>query len=454
MQRPGYVVFTLRPGEGLERVPAHLDYIAGAARPIARLDGGGELDQALRLHGDGFRAVAVFHARSSIGLPSRRHADYDALEEHLGMSRTYRARLADPAATPFVVDRLRSLSIVESATVQSLASAPFAVAVPAAAPTRHDAAAAHDMVRSGEALAAEPGDERVVVACVDTGVSLGHPELQRKLLGGYDVVDLGLGSIGRNLRLIGDSRGRDFSPLDDVGHGSHVAGIIGAQGWHTAAGVAGRALMLPVRVLAAARAPKARAPVGVGALPDIDAGMKVAVDLGAHVINMSFGTPAGELPAGAPAPHVQVVDYAKRYSCVLVAAAGNSGKPERFYPSALPGVVAVGSVDRAGRPSAFSTWGEHVALAAPGERIFGADRRGYSVASGTSFAAPFVAGAAALVLARARRTGRTLKPQDVRALLLASTRALATTTPNPHTGHGLLDVAAAIARVDTWEATA
>jgi thermitase len=461
VQREGYIVFTLRPGEAPEHVPAHLDLLSGAARAASHIDGG-RIDRALRHDGDGFRAVTVFHARASLGKPGEHHVGYDSFEEELGMSRSYRARLGRAEATGAVVERLRALPMVESATVQSLATAPFEAAgatatPPGAAPAGATAAAKpptpeaarepYDRIHAPEALELEPGDERVSVAAVDTGVSLGHAELQRKLLAGYDTVDLGVGPVGRHMHLVGDSRGRDFSPLDDVGHGSAVAGIMGAQGWHLPKGVAGRALILPIRVLAAARPPGRRQPVGVGALPDIDAGMKVAIDLGAAVANLSFGTPSDSLPEGAPTPHGQVVEYAARYDCVLVAAAGNSGREEKLYPAALPEVIAVASVDRENRRSSFSTSGNHVAIAAPGEQVMMVDRRGYRAASGTSFAAPFVTAAAALVIARGMRRGRRPSREEVRRTLLSSTRPLGT-SPNPDTGHGLLDVAAAIRRID------
>jgi subtilisin family serine protease len=451
--RRGFITFTLRSGERLESVPAQLDYLSGAGRPASALDGG-PIDRALRHRGDGFRAVAVYHARRSLGVPGEHHVGYDDVEERLGLSRTYRVRLGDEDATEPVVDRLRSLAQVESASVQMFATAPFAAELaeaPAEAavapPPLEEALEPHRMIRSQEALALEPGDERVTVACVDTGVAIGHAELQRKLLAGYDTVDLGLGQVGRRMRLVGDSRGRDFSPLDDVGHGSAVAGIMCAQGWHLPRGCAGLALLLPIRVLAAARTRNRRTPVGVGALPDIDAGLKVAVDLGAAVANLSFGTSAEALPEGSPVPHAQVVEYAQRYGCVLVAASGNSGREETLYPAALPEVIAVASVDREARRSDFSTSGRHVAIAAPGERIVSVHRRGYRAASGTSFAAPFVSAAAALVIAHARRVGRRPKPAEVREVLLSSARVLGGRT-NPETGHGLLDVAAAIGRVE------
>src|SRR5207248_2506907 len=187
----------------------------------------------------------------------------------------------------------------------------------------------------------------------------------------------------------------------EVGHGSHVGGIIGAHGWRLPPGVAGRSMLLPLRVLAAARDKKSNKLVGVGSLPDINAGLKVAVDMGADVLNLSFGTPASAVPDGPP-PHRDVIDYAVHYGCTLVAAMGNSGRQEAYYPAAYPEVIAVGSVDEAGKRSHFSTTGEHIALSAPGEQIVSAGRHGYESGSGTSYAAPFVSGAAALLIARAR----------------------------------------------------
>lgn len=443
MRREGYIVFTVRSGEAPGHVPAHLDWLLGAARPANRFDGG-PIDDALR-HGDGYRALLVFHARASLGTPAEHHVGFDDLEEHLGLSRTYRVRLADPEATHAVVGALRELDSVEHADVQQLACTPFAATMtpPGAEVDAELAREPHARIGAEAALQIEPGDERVTVACVDTGAALGHAELQRKLLAGYDTVDLGVGRLGHGLRLVGDSRGRDFSPLDEVGHGSHVAGIIGAQGWHLPKGVAGRALILPIRVLAAAVSETSSTPAGVGALPDIDAGMKVAVDLGAKVINMSFGTPAASVATHAPEPHAPVIAYADRYGCVLVAAAGNSGARERFYPAAHPSVIAVGSLSRDDHRSTFSTWGDHIALSAPGERIVSCERRGYRAASGTSFAAPFVTAAAALVVAHARRRGADPSPAQVRRALTSSAQPLQGGV-NPETGHGRLDVPGAL----------
>ena len=127
--------------------------------------------------------------------------------------------------------------------------------------------------------------------------------------------------------------------------------------------------------------------------------VKMAVDLGAKVLNMSFGTDDSALDPLAPKPHAEVVAYAVDRGCVLVAASGNNGERTRYWPAAYPGVIAVGAVGADGRPTAFSTRGDHVALCAPGRTIRSLGLTGYQHVTGTSFAAPFVAAAAALLVA-------------------------------------------------------
>jgi subtilisin family serine protease len=450
--RPGHLVLTVRSGVGGRSVPAYLDLLAGAARPADRFDLP-SVDRVLSRYGGGSRLSAVYHARQSLGRFGSHSANYDEVEEQLGISRTYKAQIARPERTHDVAEALRDLDIVESAGAQQLATIPFealpATRIAAARPAQHDIAwTPHRRVHAPEAHDLEPGDERVTTAIVDTGVIVGHPELQRKCLAGYDTCDLGMGAVNEDLRLLGDSRGFDYNPHDEVGHGSHVAGIIGAQGWHIPPGVGGRSLLLPIRVLAAAVKKNANKRIGVGALDNINAGLKICIDLGADVINMSFGTPASSIDDKATLPHARMVKYATHYGCILVAAIGNSGMEEKFYPAAHPEVIAVGSVDAQGRRSRFSTWGEHIALCAPGENIVSSGLRQYVTNSGTSFAAPFVTGAIALLIARARQTGLRLTGPQVRTLLTESAEPLGGRF-NKETGHGLLDVAAAIRLLDT-----
>lgn len=444
MRWEGRLTVTLRPGEAFRLAPNHLDFVLGAARPAPRV-GVKAVDQAIERLGGGGRVLGIFPSRRGLGQVGQHGLGYDDIEENLGLSRTYHVHLADASGTEAVRDALRDLAIVESASLELLSLAPMSIAV-AEAPAI--ATEPYQRIRLPEAHALEPGDEDVLVGVVDTGVSLGHPELQRKCLAGYNTVDLGLGNIGGHLTLVGDSWGVGFHPEDMVGHGSMVAGIIGAQGWQIPRGAAAKSLLVPVRVLAAAQ-PSPTAPrMGVGSLANIDTGLKIACDLGADVINMSFGTPESAIPKGDPKPHSRVVAYALERGCTLVAAAGNAGTGEKYYPAALSGVVAVGSVDGNNARSRFSSYGDHLSLCAPGEAIYGLKRHGYGTNSGTSFAAPFVSGVAALVLSRARRAGLNPNGAAVRSVLIESARPLSGGGFHPETGYGLVDALAAMRRVD------
>jgi len=449
MQWKGHLTFTVREGESFRHVPNHVDFVLGATRAVSQLDRGGPLDRAILKWGDGGRVLGVYPSRRGLGRVGEHGAGFDDVEEHLGLSRTYRLELADASRAEAVRDALRDLAVVESAALQLLATAPLALtAVAEPRELTQEAIEPFRRIRVPEAHALEQGDEDVTVAVVDTGVSLGHPELQRKCLAGYNTVDMGLGQVSSTLKLVGDSWGVGFHPQDQVGHGSMVAGIMGAQGWRVHRGVAAKALVLPIRVLAAAQSSPDAPRVGVGSIGDIDAGMKVAVDLGADVINMSFGTVASSIPQGDPLPHTRVISYAQHYGCALVAAAGNKGDDDKYYPAALQGVIAVGSVDAGNHRSRFSSYGDHVCVCAPGERIYGLARRGYRVNSGTSFASPFVSGIAALMVSRARHAGIEIDGTIIRQLLAQTARPLHRGGFDPQTGYGLVDALAAVRAVD------
>lgn len=448
MRLKGHLQITLKSGEALSHVPAHMDWLIGAARYSSSLDDG-KIDHILERYGGGFRALTVYTAKNSLGQAGKQHLKFDDVEENLGLSRTYRIQLADAEKGETVVNALRDLEKIETAVVQGLATTyPLKAeqkAEKSETPTlsKKDAYEAFERIKGGDALAMEAGSENVTIGVVDTGIALGHPELQRKLLAGYDTVNLGMGRVNDDVKLVGDSRGSDFNPSDEVGHGCHVAGVIGAQGWRIPKGIGGRCLVLPIRVLAAAQTGERAKPMGIGGLSDINAGLKCCVDLGAKVLNMSFGTPASTLKKDDPLPHSKVVRYANHYDCVLVAAAGNSGIEEKYYPAALPEVIAVGSVDRHNRRSSFSTYGDHVWIAAPGEKIVSTGLQGYMVSTGTSHAAPFVAGVAGLLVSYARRFGKNLNGADVKRIFQASAVTL-NGGFNSETGYGLLNALSAL----------
>ncbi|WP_236239700.1 S8 family serine peptidase [Streptomyces sp. CC228A] len=215
----------------------------------------------------------------------------------------------------------------------------------------------------------------ITVAVVDSGVDSTVPELRGKVLPGRNFYDAG-GGLGRV-----DERDTDR-------HGTNMASTIAGTGAGGGVqGLAPGATILPVYV----------GPfVSFGFKPAAD-GIRYAVDEGARIINMSFtGTPS---PSEAK-DWQDAVDYARRKGALLFAGTGNTGTGTPGYPAASPGVVAVGAVGSTGKVSKFSDYGDHVALAAPGEKIparCDEDKTRFCDSSGTSFATAIASAAAALI---------------------------------------------------------
>src|SRR5215217_7757061 len=95
MRLSGHLQVTLRSGEALSHVPNHLDHLLGAARPAGRMDRGGPIDGVLNRYGGGFRALGVYASRNSLERVGEKHVGFDDLEEHIGLSRTYKIELAE-----------------------------------------------------------------------------------------------------------------------------------------------------------------------------------------------------------------------------------------------------------------------------------------------------------------------------------------------------------------------
>src|SRR4029078_2786522 len=137
-------------------------------------------------------------------------------------------------------------------------------------------------------------DTSLIVALVDSGVDLDHQELVDKLRPGVSSVGIHEDSVD-NLHVISGAHATLQDVSDDEGHGTACAGLIAAIGYLIGRGLAGAARLLPIRALCGALAPAAPRPPALGLLPDIDSGLKTAVDLGARILNLSFGTPEDEL---------------------------------------------------------------------------------------------------------------------------------------------------------------
>lgn len=213
----------------------------------------------------------------------------------------------------------------------------------------------------------------IAVAVIDSGICADHPDLQGRILPGYDFVE------------------GDENPQDDYGHGCGVAGVIAANvnNAEGIAGIAPNARIIPVRVLNGQ---------GIGTYSNVAAGIVYAVDHGAKIINLSLGG------ANTSVLLQNAIDYAISRNITVVAAAGNTGGSV-LYPAAYVPVIAVASVDANLQRSSFSSYGPEVDILAPGRDILTTHNNGgYSLMTGTSFAAPQVSSILALDLV----TGKTL----------------------------------------------
>jgi serine protease len=287
-----------------------------------------------------------------------------------------------------------------------------------------------DRIRVEEAWTQSRG-AGVVVAVIDTGVDVAHPDLQDRILRDAEGELVGLD-------LIDGER-----PVDRHGHGTLVAGIIAATAGNGEgiAGVAPEARIMPIRALD---------DEGSGRGRDVDTAIRWAVDNGADVINLSLeSVKNGSASSPGPGAPTAAVRYAWERGVVVVAASGNGGASMSDYPEDSP-VVLVGATDRGDRRAVFSDRGRVDALLAPGVDIVstwcrapnGAACDGrthtYGVAEGTSFAAPHVAGAVALLL------GAGVGPAEAVERLRATAVDLGPAGPDDEHGHGRIDVAAAM----------
>ncbi|OPH56227.1 hypothetical protein BC351_29105 [Paenibacillus ferrarius] len=209
----------------------------------------------------------------------------------------------------------------------------------------------------------------IKVAVLDSGIDTQHEDLS--VAGGVSFVDY------------------TTSYDDDNGHGTHVAGIIGAKNNETGVvGVAPDADLYAVKVLDA---------TSKGYLSDVIAGIDWAVDHNIDVINLSMAT-----SVDSPALH-RAVDQAYDNGLLVVAAAGNAGNKEGTgdsiqYPAKYNSVIAVGAVDQNRQRAPFSSTGSELEVSAPGEAIYSTYlNNGYKISSGTSMASAFVTGELALL---------------------------------------------------------
>ena len=345
-------------------------------------------------------------------------------------------------------------------------------------------------INAPKAWASGKGSSSVVVAVLDTGITL-HSDLNPNVLLGYDFVSSGSFDSNGDIRDNDPSDPGDYKRNDanstSSWHGTHVAGLVAATANNAGViGVAPGVSILPVRIMGASGGSQSDLVAGIiwaaglnEALPNINP---------AKVINISMGS-AADLPCGTaenPSPTYTAIQEAVAHGVTVVISAGNgdsSNEPKTAatsFPGNCPGVINVGATGVEGAAAYYSNYGPVVDISAPGgdyaEDLNGnpigqlegatADSRGmllstfnqgirdpaaetYVFDQGTSMAAPIVAGVVALVLS----VKPNLTPAQILQVIQASARpfnpgstcAITRGTPNQRCGAGIVDAAAAVA---------
>lgn len=267
-----------------------------------------------------------------------------------------------------------------------------------------------------EAWEYSQGSSEIIIAVLDTGLNLTHPEFTGRIVDGYDFIN------------------DDDEPMDDNGHGTHTAGIIGA-GINNGIGMVGvcpQCSIMPVKVLNQNNA---------GTWSGVAQGILYATDHGADVINLSLGAAVSSQTLEA------AIAYAHSHGVLVVAAAGNMGVDRLFYPAAIDGVIAVSATDAKDKRWSLSNFGEYIDVAAPGYAIYSTYHdldnyyQGYTFMSGTSMASPFVAGLAGLLLSQDSKRTMT----EITTLITTTADPMGDNLEDPYFGYGRINVTRALA---------
>lgn len=404
----------------------------GPARRVDQAGGGGT--------GNNGKAGKTAQARRTTGSdPDQRYVAREVLIEIDGypsdaaadvLARRHRLRRLQSQALPLIGGTLLRWRIPDSRSVENVvrelvADGSVRSAQPnyrfilqqAGAPSEGDPAQyALTSLRLPQAHLLARGD-RVVVAVIDSGIDIAHPELTGAVGASYDPV------------------GGNAVPHS---HGTGIAAVIAAHG--RLMGASPAVSLLAIRAFAAANSSRAES-TSFTVLRSLD----FAIAKGARIINMSFAGPQDGLIAKGLAA-------AAAKGVVLVAASGNAGpKSPPLFPAADRNVIAVAATDAGDRFFAASNRGSHVALSAPGADILtAAPDAKYQVTSGTSFAAAYVSGIIALMLER----NPSLTPEAVRATLTRTAHDLGAPGRDDLFGAGKADALAAVTASDAPLATA
>ncbi len=302
-------------------------------------------------------------------------------------------------------------------------------------------------INAPQAWEVTTGSPSIIVADIDTGVDRNHPDLRDAMW--VNTKEIPNNSLDDdNNGYIDDYYGWDWinndnNPMDDHGHGTHTAGTIAARGdnGEGVAGVSWQSKIMALKFLGAD---------GSGSLSDAIQALHYAADNGARIANNSWGCVCNSLFLE------DALTYAYNKGVVIVAAAGNNNQDaSTFYPAASTKAIAVGALDEDGNRASFSNWGTKIDVMAPGTNILSTRASNgimcplsqsvspyYCYASGTSMAAPHVAGLAALLLS----SYPSLTPEEVRTSLRQAATDYAPPGPDSNYGYGLIEAARTVTR--------
>jgi subtilisin family serine protease len=327
-------------------------------------------------------------------------------------------------------------------------------------------------IRADRAWEITRGDSSIAIGIVDTGVDWLHPDLdvqfrinksedrnnngafdawpsteQRKDIfgatvpGDLDDIDqdrngyvddiIGYDFVDQESLNFGDSRDRDPIPGDEHGHGTLVSGVVAAE-QNNAQGISGIA---PGCRLVALRAFDA---TGNAEDDDVASAIVYAADNGIRILNLSFGDIVPSMLQR------DAIRYAVAQGVTVFASSGNEGGFDRHYPSDFDEVVSVGATTNSPYEdvlSSFTTYGESMDLLAPGADIYTTDlNKGYKAVFGTSFSSPIAAAVGALLLSKDKR----LTPEQIKGILLSTTKDLGIKGHDPDNANGRVDAFSAL----------
>ncbi|MCF7924862.1 MAG: S8 family serine peptidase, partial [Candidatus Izimaplasma sp.] len=255
----------------------------------------------------------------------------------------------------------------------------------------------------------ETGSSDITVAIVDSGIDTDHEEFVGRISElSYNVItdEIGISAVE-----------------DDLGHGTNVAGIIAANRSNNLGvlGITDNIKLLIIKTNEIGNETYYNS--------DVAKGIIYAVDNGADIINLSLGSTSPDSAIEA------AINYAYDNQVFVVAASGNDGEENNYYPAAYANTISVGSIDEDLNLSAFSNYGTFIDLVAPGSEIVTTNlNNGYAMVSGTSFSAPQVSAVLSLLLSQ-----REISYEKVFTILFNTTNDLGDDGKDNYYGYGLVD---------------